>query len=114
VEAAMIALEQLELMFSNVRAKTPWRVDGPMLWGYFFFDPSEARLRPLRDRLVGEGYRFVDLGPTDEGHLYRLHVERVEIHSPQSLYERNAVLEELADEFEVERYDGMDVGPVAS
>jgi hypothetical protein len=41
-----------------------------------------------------------------------LHVERVEAHTPQTLFARNAEFYLLADEFEVESYDGMDVGPV--
>ena len=110
----MIALEMLEQMFANMRAKTPWKVDGPMLWGYFFFDPSESRLQPLAAHLGSAGYRLVALEPTDEGDLFQLHVEKIETHSPESLFARNAELGELAERFGVESYDGMDVGPVAA
>ena len=110
----MIPLENLEDMFLNIREKSSWNMSGPMLWGYFFFDPDEAKLKQLADRLSAGGYRVVDVELTDDGDAYRLHAERVEVHSPQSLFERNAVLAELADECDVELYDGMDVGPVTN
>ncbi len=35
-DSNMITRDQLEAMFENIRAKTPWDIDGKMLWGYFF------------------------------------------------------------------------------
>jgi hypothetical protein len=32
--ARRIQLAQLEEMFVNMRARTKWNVDGPLLWGY--------------------------------------------------------------------------------
>jgi hypothetical protein len=107
----MIELEQLEEMFSNMRAKTKWNVDGPMLWGYFFTDPSEGKLQKAATRLVAQDYSFVQIYPTDDGRTRFLHVERVETHTPKSLFARNAQLDALANEFGLECYDGMDVGP---
>ena len=39
-----IQLAQLEAMFASMRTSTPWDVDGPLLWGYFFYDRSRAKL----------------------------------------------------------------------
>lgn len=108
-----IPLADLEAMFSNMRRKTKWNVDGPLLWGYFFIDPSRERLNRLAARLEDEGYRLVEVRRVVESAvLHQLHVERVEVHSPSSLFARNAELYKLAAELGVQSYDGMDVGPV--
>ncbi len=106
-----ISLQQLEHMFASIRARTSWDVDGAMLWGYFFFDTSRERLVALGDHLAASGYRTVGIAPAGDG-LLRLHVERVERHTPESLNDRNREFYGLADQFHVGSYDGMDVGPV--
>jgi len=68
--------------------------------------------------LVDEGYRLVDLNrPLDDhgqpiGGLWRLHMERVEHHTPESLFLRNSELYDFASRQGLASYDGMDVGPV--
>jgi hypothetical protein len=110
----MIRLEELENMFSKMRAETPWNVDGPMLWGYFFTDPSEEKLQKAAAQLTSQGYRLVGTHLKDDGSSRFLHVERVEAHSPQTLCARNRQFYELADQLDLESYDGMDVGPAPS
>ena len=106
-----IQLSQLEAMFSNMRAKAPWNVDGPLLWGYFFFDPDPSKLRQISGELQALGYQFVSIEQVPGRNLFRLHVEKVEIHSPQSLNSRNEEFYQLAEKFGITSYDGMDVGP---
>lgn len=108
-EQRHIKREQIDLMFSSMRAKTPWNVDGPLIWGYFFFSPNRAKLEQVAAELKGKGYRIVSI-EAPRGDL-RLHAERVEIHTPASLNGRNQELYALAERYAV-RYDGMDVGPV--
>jgi hypothetical protein len=110
-----IKLAQLEAMFADMRAKAPWNVDGPLLWGYFFVDPSGEKLKLAGSELEADGYRIVGLQPrkNKEGLQYfQLHVERVEVHSPSSLHLRNKAFYDLADKHGLKSYDGMDVGPV--
>jgi hypothetical protein len=107
-------LQQLEDMFSNVRAQTKWDVDGEMLWGYFFTDPDPKKLEPVAERLARSGYRVVRIYETDDQSTHFLHVERVEKHTPETLHVRNGEFETLASEFGLECYDGMDVGPVST
>lgn len=107
----MIPIEQLEQMFEGMRAQSKWNVDGPLLWGYFFTDSRMDPLREVAIQLTKEGYRYAGSHQADEKPTYVLHMERVEQHSPQSLYERNAYLEGVAKRFGVGAYDGMDVGP---
>src|SRR6476660_9920592 len=98
----MIELEKLEHMFSEMRAKTRWNVDGPMLWGYFFTDRSAEKLERAATVLVAQGYRLVEVREDEDGSTRWLHVERVEAHSPQSLFARNEALYKLACELRLD------------
>ena len=108
----MIKKEMLIEMFENMRAKTDWKVDGDMLWGYFFTDTDPKRLEVVARRLKDMGYTIVEVRPGEEGDPKRwLHAERAETHSPDTLHERNQEFYALAQECDVASYDGMDAGP---
>ena len=107
-----IQLELLEAMFASMRTSTPWNVDGPLLWGYFFFDPSRAKLEQAANELQSAGYRIVGIEQFQKDQRLRLHVERVEAHTPATLNARNQEFYALAERLSLASYDGMDVGPV--
>ena len=107
-----IPLSQIEAMFSNMRAKAPWNVDGPLLWGYFFIDPSRESLEQAAVELQAAGYRTVGIGQVPGKQLLRLHIERVERHTPATLDARNQEFYALAERLSLASYDGMDVGPI--
>jgi hypothetical protein len=48
-------------MFTDMRAKTKWNVDSPLLWGCFFFDPSVKKLKQAAADLEASGYRIVSI-----------------------------------------------------
>jgi len=127
----MIELEDLKDMFEDIRSDSNWDVERPMLWGYFFIDSSPEKLERAAKELEQLGYRYVDIylpdddeddvdedrQDDDEGeggaeHWF-LHVEKEEIHTPESLHERNRQLYAFAEKHGLADYDGMDVGPVA-
>jgi hypothetical protein len=108
----MITLQALEEMFGNMRAKTKWNIDGDLLWGYFFFDRHQGKLRLLGQELQKSGYRLVNLYPSDDRSTYVLHVEKIEHHTPQTLHARNQEFYRLAEQNGIDSYDGMDVGPI--
>jgi hypothetical protein len=112
----VIQLEQLEAMFANIAAGAKWDMNRPMLWGYFFTDRSREKLQTAATALVQHGYRVVDVFVPDldeeEDEYFFLHVEREEVHSPESLHERNMQLYEFAELHGLATYDGMDVGPI--
>lgn len=108
----MITLEELQRMFATMKAEAPFDAEGELLWGYFFTDADKKKLRPVADELAALGYREVGLYRTDDRETYFLHVEKVEVHTPQSLHDRNTQLYEIAQRHGIEAYDGMDVGPV--
>lgn len=112
----MISFDQLEWMFDNIANGPRWDMSRPMLWGYFFTDRSKEKLESIVARLDQDGYRYVDifLANLDEGvePYFFLHVEKEEVHTPASLHQRNAQLYALADQYGLDSYDGMDVGPL--
>jgi hypothetical protein len=115
-DAHMISFGILQDMFANIAADTDWDMNGPMLWGYFFVDRSREKLESVVPELEQEGYRLVDIHVPDLGEgeeeYFLLHVEKEEIHSPESLHERNRLLGAFSDRYGLDRYDGMDVGPI--
>ena len=112
----MIEVAQLEEMFESIKTAGKWDMSAPMLWGYFFTDLSDEKLRSAAARLETMGYRYVALyePELDEGAepYFFLHVEREEIHSVGSLDLRNHALTDFAKELGLATYDGMDVGPI--
>ena len=109
--APKIPLEKLQAMFANMRARTPWNVDGPLLWGYFLLDADRDKLAAAGDALVAEGYRLVDIAKVDGHAEFRLHVERIEAYTPESLHARDIELQAPARRLHIRSRDGMDVGP---
>ncbi len=112
-----ITIEQLEEMFANIKAKADWDMDGSMLWGYFFTHHEPSLLEKTKKVLIKKGYTFVDIhlsdkDESDEPNLWWLHVEKIEIHSPESLDKRNNEFYIFAHEFGIDSYDGMDVGSI--
>ena len=100
-EANDSVFEKLELKGVNVNE--------PLLYGYYFTDKSILKLNTLKEILIKKGYKFVDLFKS-ENDSYFLHVERVEIHSKQTLLELENSFRRLAKEYNIEKYDGWDVG----
>lgn len=104
-----IPLEHIEQMFDQMKSKAKWNTDAPMVWGYFFFDPDRDRLAQLAEEMKSSGYKVVEL--FKGGPMYTLHVEKIEVHTPSSLFKRNAELGSLAAARCIKTYDGYDVGP---
>jgi hypothetical protein len=108
-----ITLEQLKELFAGLRAQTSWNVDGEMLWGFYFTSKTASKLESVAETLSQGGYTVAGISPDEDNKETQvLRVERVETHTPESLFVRNQQLESLATEFELDTYDGMDVNPV--
>ena len=106
----MIPRDKLEELFDEIAKSAGWDMSKPMLWGYFFTHTSRDVLEVAASELAKEGYRVVEIAEDDDEPLFWLHVERVEAHSVDSLFERNESFYRLAEELGLESYDGMDVG----
>lgn len=113
----MITFEQLQEMFQGIASQGQWDMTKPMLWGYYFTDESPEKLEGVSPLLEKMGYKRVDLfeANLDPGQspYFFLHVEKVEVHTPESLHKANQGFYAFARDHGLASYDGMDVGPLA-
>jgi len=82
-----------------------------LLYGYFFFDTDKSKLENLKIELTNQSYKFVQIDKKDNGE-FMLHVEKIEKHTRQTLYDREQKLRQLATKYSVSSFDGFDVGNV--
>ena len=109
----MIPKSQLIEMFEAIADQTDWDMTNEMLWGYFFTDDDREKLEVCSERLTEMGYHQVDISEGDEADdPWTLHVEKIEMHTPETLDQRNQELAVFAAEMGLSSYDGMDVGPI--
>jgi hypothetical protein len=116
--ATIITKEDMVGMFADMKANAPWDSSKPLMWGYFFADPSEEKLKQAVPLLKAKGYAFVGIYPSnkeqpDDPDLWWLQVEKAEKHTVDSLHLRNQEFYRFIEEQQIESYDGMDVGPVS-
>lgn len=109
--------EQLETMFTQMTDDAGWDVSQDLLWGYFFTHHTPLPLESAAAELSKIGYEVANIYLSEKEDaaapdLWWLHVERVEVHSVDSLLARNAELVKFAAQQGLDAYDGMDVGPV--
>ena len=83
-----------------------------LLWGYFFTHHDRAVLERARPALEARGYRYVGVSDRGGGPVLFLHVERVETHTAESLFQRYQELGAFAAEHQLASFDGFDVGNV--
>ena len=107
-----ITLQQLQEMFAGLHSETDWNLDGEMLWGYYFTAAAPEVLESLAEKLEERDFDVVEIFESDDDPVFILQAQRIEKHTPQSLFALNAQLEELVSQFEGVEYDGMDVDPV--
>lgn len=106
-----ITLEQLQKLFTDLRAETSWEMDGEMLWGYYFVSGDPNKLTEAGALLASEGYDVAGVYENEDEPGFILHVQKLEVHTPDSLFARNATLEKFAAANGLDGYDGMDVSP---
>ena len=111
-------LEEINEIFNEAKQEDNWNLDEPHLFTYYFVDTDVDKLEKLGNHLQEQGYDFIDvfeLGdeetekPTGE---FLLHIDKEEVHTPESLAQRNVEFSKLAEEYGVETYDGWEFGEV--
>ena len=111
-------LEGIKEIFADAKREDDWNLDEEMLYSYYFVDKSVDKLEKLGLKLEADGYDFIDvfeLGDEETDKStgeYLLHIDKVEVHTPESLAQRNVEFARLAEEFEIETYDGWEFGEV--
>jgi hypothetical protein len=116
--AADISRQKLQRMFDQMQQKSHWDVTQPLLWGYFFSNPTCEPLDKATPLLSEMGYRIVGIHLADKKSVsepdeWWLHIERVEVHTVESLDARNHEFNDFAMARGIAMYDGMDVGPAS-
>ncbi len=113
-------LEGISKIFDDARSEDKWNMDEEMLYSFYFVDTSIDKLEKLGEKLEADGYDFVDIfelgdEETDESTgEYLLHIDKNEVHTPESLAQRNVEFQKLATEYEIETYDGWEFGEVGA
>jgi Regulator of ribonuclease activity B len=111
-------IEGITKIFADAKKEDNWNMDEELLYSYYFVDESIEKLEKLGMKLDEEGYFFLDIfelgdEETDESTgEYLLHIDKIEIHTPESLAQRNVDFAKLAEEFEIDSYDGYEFGEV--
>ena len=104
--------ETIEFTFSEIRKQTDWNLDAPLIWGFFFISATKLPLVEASKALEKMGYRVVSIRFEEEEKEWWLHVEKVGVHSVDSLHAQNQRFVKFAAEMKLGTYDGWDVGPV--
>lgn len=102
-------LENLKAIFNDM-AKNDWDTSKEMKWGYFFIDIYDDNLKEVYEYLKESHYILESLEDIDkQEHIWRLNLSKIEVHTPESLNNRNEAMNRLAEHYCVESYDGWDV-----
>lgn len=107
IEKGMITIEKIEEMYSNMKSNGV-DITADFLYGYFFVSNKKALLEKAVPDLEAMNFKFVDIYQSDDNNWW-LHVERIESHSAQTLFDLNKKLYAIADKYKIE-YDGYDLG----
>ena len=111
-------LEGIREIFAEAKQEDNWNTDEPMLYSFYFVDKSVDKLEKLGLKLEADGYDFVDIFELGDEETekstgeYLLHIDKIEVHTPESVAQRNVDFQKLANEFEIETYDGWEFGEI--
>lgn len=105
-----IPLKHVEDFYTNLKEKGV-NTDTIMLYGYFFTNETKKPLEAAAEELKKKNFQFVEIYQSDDN-IYWLQVERKEKHNSNSLYNLNKELYALACKYNLESYDGYEVGNV--
>ncbi len=109
-------IEGIEKIFADAKSEDNWNLDEPMLYSFYFVDKSIEKLEKLGLKLEADDYDFIDIFEIGDDETnestgeYLLHIDKIEIHTPKSLAQRNVEFQNLANEYEIASYDGWEFG----
>ena len=95
-------------LFERIRADPGFDLTKPATFGYFFESKDEAATSRAREAMTKDGYNFVSEHRTKTGTTV-LQMAKVEVHTLDSLVERNRLLFSLATSHGEVSYTGWDV-----
>lgn len=110
-------LEGIREIFDTARREDNWNPEEEMLYSFYFIDRDVDKLEEIGLELEGKGYDFIDIfelgeeGTDEPTGDYLLHIDKIEVHTPESLAAQNVEFQNLADERGV-AYDGWEFGEI--
>ncbi len=111
-------IEGITEIFNDAKTEDGWDLSEEMLYSFYFVDESVDKLEKLGLKLEADGYDFVDIFELGDEETekstgeYLLHIDKTEVHTPESLAQRNVEFKKLAEEYELKTYDGWEFGEV--
>ncbi len=103
-------LDKVQEMFGRMR-NDGLDTSAPLQWGYFFVNKSSDILDELAAQLKEFDYRKESLHQSEDG-TWVLQLSKIETHTPESLHARNEKFNSLVKDWDIDLYDGWDVGRV--
>ncbi|MDO1451562.1 ribonuclease E inhibitor RraB [Rhodocytophaga aerolata] len=103
-------LNSLIAVFEKMKANG-WNTEDYLKWGFFFVDADKHKLESVYEELRSRNYTLVNLRLLKD-QKWQLQASKKDKLTPQKLHQRNLAFNELAAYFEVELYDGWDVGKI--
>lgn len=95
-------------LFERIQLTPGFDLTKPAMFGYFFISKFSKRLASVREMLEAEGYTFVETHLDKTGRTW-LQMAKSEVHSAESMVQKNGRLQSIANKFENVEYDGWDV-----
>lgn len=113
----MINRETIIDFFEDLKEGNDFNIDEKLLWSYFFLDEEKNKLQDFTLKLEQLGYEFDSIfeaekvNEEDDAEYY-LQVTKIEHHTIDSLNDVNTMFYKLAEENDINHYDGFDVGNI--
>jgi Regulator of ribonuclease activity B len=95
-------------LFERIKSDPGFNLEQESTFGYFFSSKDQPLLRQLRIKLESDGYVFVSHHEASDG-ISVLQMARIEIHTVDSLVDRNRKLFALATSLGAVSYTGWDI-----
>ena len=111
-------IEGIKEIFTDAKTEDGWNLNEEMLYSFYFVDENVEKLEKLGLKLEADGYDFVDIFELGDEETekstgeYLLHIDKTEVHTPETLAARNVEFAALAQEYELKTYDGWEFGEV--
>lgn len=111
----MINRETITDFFEDLKENNNFNIDEKLLWSYFFLDKNKKKLKDFAFKLEQLGYEFDSIFEAEkvneeDNEEYYLQVTKIEHHTIDSLNDVNTMFYKLAEENDINLYDGFDVG----
>lgn len=113
----MIDRETIIDFFEDLKEGNDFNIDEKLLWSYFFLDEDKNKLQDFTIKLEQLGYEFDSIFEAEkvneeDDEEYYLQVTKIEHHTIDSLNDVNTMFYKLAEENDINHYDGFDVGNI--